>query len=64
MKFQPANAELQKAYVIGLAPNARYDIEVDDEEIIEKRTDGGGILEFDFPPMQDKSVRIKRAKAE
>lgn len=64
MKFQPANAELQKAYVIGLAPNARYDVEVDDEEIIEKRTDGGGILEFDFPPMQDKSVRIKRAKAE
>ena len=24
--------------------------------------DGGGILEFDFPPMQDKSVRVKRAK--
>jgi hypothetical protein len=60
MKFQPANAELQKTYIIGLAPNARYDIEVDDEEIIEKMTDAGGILEFDFPPMQDKSVRVKK----
>ena len=63
MKFQPANAEPQKAYIIGLAPNARYDIEIDDEEIIEKLTDAGGILEFDFPPMQDRSVRVKRVTA-
>jgi len=63
MKFQPANAETQKAYVIGLAPNARYDVEIDDEEIIERITDAGGILEFDFPPMQDRSVRIKRVTA-
>lgn len=61
MKFQPANAEPQRAYVIGLAPNARYDIEVDDEEILERLTDAGGILEFDFPPMQDRFVRIKKA---
>jgi hypothetical protein len=63
MKFQPANAELQRAYVIGLAANARYDVEIDDEEIVERVTDAGGILEFDFPPMQDRSVRIKRAVA-
>lgn len=61
MKFQPANAELQRTYIIGLAPNARYDIEIDDEEIVERLTDAGGILEFDFPPMQDRTVRIKRA---
>ena len=61
MKFQPANAEPQKAYIIGLAPNARYDIEIDDEEIVERLTDAGGILEFDFPPMQDRFVRLKRA---
>ncbi|MFN0106505.1 MAG: hypothetical protein ACKV2U_30985 [Bryobacteraceae bacterium] len=61
MKFQPANAEPQKAYIIGLAANARYDIEIDDEEIVERITDAGGILEFDFPPMQDRTVRIKRA---
>ena len=63
MKFQPANAEPQKAYIIGLAPNARYDIEIDDEEIVERLTDAGGILEFDFPPMQDRFVRLKRAIA-
>jgi len=61
MKFQPANAEPQKAYIIGMAPNTRYDVEIDDEEIVEKLTDAGGILEFDFPPMQDRSVRVKRA---
>jgi len=60
MKFQPANAEPQKSYIIGLAPNARYDVEVDDEEIVERKTDGGGILEFDFPPMQDRWVRVKK----
>ncbi|MBI2689365.1 MAG: hypothetical protein HYX27_23920 [Acidobacteria bacterium] len=63
MKFQPANAENQKAYVIGLAPNSRYDVEIDDEEIIERITDAGGILEFDFPPMQDRTVRIRRVTA-
>jgi hypothetical protein len=61
MQFQPANAETQKTYIIGLAPHARYDIEIDDEEIVEHMTDAGGILEFDFPPMQDRTVRIKRA---
>lgn len=63
MKFQPANAEAQKAYIIGLAPNTRYDVEIDDEEVIERMTDAGGILEFDFPPMQDRSVRIQRVVA-
>lgn len=60
MKFQPANAEPQRAYIIGLAANARYDLEIDDEEIVERTTDGGGILEFDFPPMQDRWVRLKK----
>lgn len=63
MKFQPANAEPQKTYIIGLAANARYDIEIDDEEIVERLTDAGGILEFDFPPMQDRFVRLKRVSA-
>lgn len=60
MKFQPMNAEPQRAYIIGLDPNSRYDVETDDEEIVERRTDAGGILEFDFPPMQDRTVRVKR----
>lgn len=60
LHFRPENAEPQRAYVIGLAPGTRYDIEIDDEEIIERLTDGGGILDFDFPPMQDRGVRIRR----
>jgi hypothetical protein len=62
MKFQPANAEVQKTYIIGLEPHARYDVEIDDEEIIERVTDAGGILEFDFPPMQDRWVRVNRVQ--
>jgi hypothetical protein len=60
MKFQPANAEPQKTYVVGLAAHARYDVEVDDEEILERTTDAGGIIGFDFPPMEDRYVRMKR----
>jgi hypothetical protein len=62
MKFQPANAELQRTYVIGLEPHAKYDVEIDDEEIVERVTDAGGILEFDFPPMQDRWVRVHRVR--
>lgn len=62
MKFQPLNAEPQRTYVIGLAPRSRYDLEIDDEEIVERTTDGGGIIEFDFPPMQDRVVRLKKLR--
>jgi hypothetical protein len=64
MKFQPANAEPLKSYIIGLAANTRYDVEIDDEEIVERSTDAGGILAFDFPPMQDRTVRIRRVPVE
>jgi len=60
MKFQPLNAENQRTFVIGLNPHGRYDVEIDDEEIIERTSDAGGILEFDFPPMQDRTVRIRK----
>jgi hypothetical protein len=63
MKFQPQNAEPMKSYIIGLAPNALYDVEIDDEEILERRTDAGGILMFDFPPMQDRWVRLHKSTA-
>lgn len=35
-------------YVVGLKPNTVYDIEVDDNELRELRTDAGGILSLDF----------------
>lgn len=49
------------AFIIGLEPNARYDVEVDDEEMFEARTDRGGILELRFPPGPKTGVRIRKA---
>jgi len=49
------------AYVVGLAPNALYDIEVDDEEVFEAQTDSGGILALTFPVGQATGVRIRKA---
>ena len=34
---------------VGLAPSSRYDLEVDDEEMREVKTDPGGVLELNCP---------------
>lgn len=62
MQFAPENSEPQRTYIIGLTPFARYDIEIDDEEIVEMKTDAGGILEFNFPPMLGRVVRVRKVK--
>ncbi len=49
------------AYVVGLEPNKLYDIEVDDEELTEARTDSGGILSLTFAVGRKAGVRIKPA---
>jgi hypothetical protein len=36
-------------YVFGLKPNTRYELEVDDEEMVEYESDVGGVLELRFP---------------
>jgi hypothetical protein len=48
VQFQLAGTDRESWYIVGLKPNAIYDIEVDDEELDEARTDGGGILSLDF----------------
>ncbi len=48
-------------YVVGLSPNTLYDVEVDDEEVFESRTDSGGILALSFPVGQTGGVRISKA---
>jgi hypothetical protein len=47
-----------RAYVIGLQPRSKYEIEVDDEEMREDSTDGAGTLELLFPPETFTGVRI------
>jgi len=49
------------AYVVGLEPNTLYDVEVDDEELAEARTDPGGILALTFAVGRKAGVRIKPA---
>jgi len=49
------------AFLVGLEPNTRYDVEVDDEEMFESSTDRGGILELRFTPGRKAGVRVKKA---
>jgi hypothetical protein len=47
-------------FLVGLKPNARFDIEVDDEELLESTTDAGGILALTFTnPTAPRGVRIR-----
>lgn len=49
------------AFVVGLDKEARYDVEVDGEEIFEAFSDSGGILELRFQPGRKAAVRIRKA---
>ena len=50
-------------YIIGLKPNTLFDVEIDDEELDEARTDSGGILSLDFiRPTAKTGVRILPAR--
>ncbi|MBL0159609.1 MAG: hypothetical protein IPP47_21255 [Bryobacterales bacterium] len=48
-------------FLVGLAPDTRYDVEVDDEEMYEAKTDSGGILELKFAPGRKAGVRLKKS---
>ncbi|MCU0247403.1 MAG: hypothetical protein MUC42_12570 [Bryobacter sp.] len=51
----------EAAFVLGLEPETAYDVEVDLEEIVEMRSDSGGILAFRFAPGLKAQVRLKKA---
>ncbi|HUQ93757.1 MAG TPA: hypothetical protein VM120_18910 [Bryobacteraceae bacterium] len=46
-------------FLIGLRPATRYEVEVDDEELREMKTDAGGILALAFPESLNVGVRLK-----
>lgn len=46
-------------YVVGLQPGGRYELEVDDEELREVKTDPGGVLELNFPKERMAGVLLK-----
>jgi len=53
-------ADGEALFVLGLTPNARYDVEIDDEELAERETDSGGTLVIALPPGLDLGARIKK----
>ena len=63
LAIEPAE-EPQFYFLVGLKPNTRYDIEADDQELAEERTDPGGILAFKFPKSKRPLfVRIRETSA-
>ncbi len=53
-------ADSEAVFVLGLKPRARYDVEIDDEELAEMETDAGGTLVLSFAEGTDTGVRIRR----
>jgi hypothetical protein len=53
-------ADEEQTFVIGLVPRARYEVEIDDQELWEEETDAGGTLMLALPEGTDAGVRIRR----
>lgn len=51
----------EHAFVLGLEPDTAYDVEIDLEEMVEMRSDEGGILALKFPPGRKAQVLIRKA---
>jgi len=59
-----AVAHKQYYFLVGMKPNVRFDVEVDDEELAEATTDAGGILALTFAnPETPRAVRIRETPA-
>lgn len=52
----------EAAFILGLEPGARYDVEVEGEEMREERADRGGILELRFQAGRKAQVRVRKAR--
>jgi hypothetical protein len=53
-------ADAEGIFILGLTPNAWYDVEIDSEELAEARTDSGGTLVIALPPGVDLGGRIRK----
>jgi hypothetical protein len=54
----PFKASTASVYIIGLKPQHPYDVEVDDEEMIELETDHAGTLQVTLPKDRESAVRF------
>jgi hypothetical protein len=62
-KFRVTLDAEEGAFIVGLAPRRAYQVEIDDEEVLEAITDPGGILELDLPHGKEVGVRVREAAA-
>jgi hypothetical protein len=60
-KFRVTLDAEEGVFIVGLAPRRTYQVEIDDEEMLEAITDPGGILELDLPHGKEVGVRIREA---
>ncbi len=58
-KFQVKLDEQEGVFVVGLEPNRKYLVEIDDEELYEMATDPGGILPLEVPRGHEVGIRIR-----
>ncbi|MGH9629767.1 MAG: hypothetical protein ACRD7E_15740 [Bryobacteraceae bacterium] len=61
LKIEAGNPE--KLYILGLEPRQIYDIEVDDEELTEQRSDSGGIVSLTVAREEGVGVRLRARPA-
>jgi hypothetical protein len=63
IRFQvPRDAPLQW-FIVGLKPVTLYDIEVDDEDLTEARSDRAGILSIEFTRAENQAVQIRQPRS-
>ncbi len=53
--------EGEAVFIVGLDPQRKYQVEIDDEEMYEAAADRGGILVLDVPRGKDTGVRLREA---
>jgi hypothetical protein len=63
IQFELEGGEREAWYIVGLRPDTVYDLEIDDQELDELKTDRGGILSLEFAKATAKTgVRISLAR--
>ena len=53
-------ADSEAVFVLNLTPHARYDVEIDDQELREGETDNGGTMVLTLPEGIETGIRVKR----
>lgn len=61
MQWQLNLPQATRYFLIGLKPDTWYELEVDDEELREEKTDAGGILALQFPKSVGVGVRLRES---